>query len=129
MSDIDLDATDAPDGFILKGERFPIQAVNFRVFAEFIDSDTPEGMAAKNEQTVAFVTKFVAKDDRARFHDLLDRDDDPVSYGELQGLAAKLIEVSTARPTVTPTQSQRGQVQVPAGSVGGSSSRAATRTG
>ncbi len=130
MSDHDFDAAAArPSGFVLRGERFPIQNVNFKTFADYIDADTPEGMGAKNEQTIAFVTAFIPKDERARFSALLDREDDPVSYGDLQGLAAWLIGVSTDRPTVQPASSSRGQVTLPAGSVGAPSSRATTRTG
>lgn len=129
MPDVDFDQSrrDKPDGFIIGGERFGIQAVSFEDVAAWQDADPKDKAAEANAETVAFVTSFIVDEDRGRWETLLKRKTDPLSTGDLLGLARWLMEQHTARPTMQPSSSGRGQVRLSGGSGGAPSSQAAAQ--
>lgn len=119
MSTVDFDAARTArqgKGFILGGERFPIQDVSWEAVNTWEDGD-PAGTAKGNtEQTIQFIIEFLLPEDADRFRELAARKEDPLTTGDLLGLTRWLLEQHTARPTMQPGSSGRGQVRLPGGS-------------
>ncbi len=119
MSTVDFDAARNArkgKGFKLGGENFAIVDVSWEDVNRWEDSDPADTAKGNTEQTIQFVLEFLLPEDEERFRELVSRKEDPITTGDLLGLTRWLLEQHTARPTMQPGSSGRGQVRLPGGS-------------
>lgn len=103
-------------GFIIGGERFATQAVSFEDVAAWQDGEPKTTVTETNAETIAFIESFIVEEDRDKWRKLVARKKDPLTTGDVLALARWLLEQHTARPTMQPSSSGRGQVRLSGGS-------------
>ncbi len=105
--------------FVVGGETFTMQYVRPEVLAEWEDETLPDEMtaAARIERLDRRIESFLTPDDRDRWRTLRANTDRAVPFGQLQEIVTWMVEMQTARPTLTPSASAGGR-----GSSGASSS-------
>lgn len=126
MPDVDFDLSRATrtDGFVINGERFGIQAVSFEDVANYQDAPVKDKQTEANAETVEFIEAFIVPDDKERWKELAARKTNPLTTGDILGIARALMEIHSERPTIQPSSSGRGPVRLPTGSAAEQPSRA-----
>ncbi len=112
--DFDQSRQQRAPGFIIAGERFPIQDVSFLAFNEWqartiaaeADAGDSDDVGASNQRTLELCRMFVLETDVKRFNTLAAK---KLSSGDLWALSRWLIDQHTERPTIPPLSSGLGR--------------------
>lgn len=95
--------------FTVRGQTFSVNDVRPEVLSAF----APNGSIPKDlspwESIDMQVSVFLAEDDRGRWKELRERESEPVTIAQMNGILEWLLETQTDRPTNPPSPSASGR--------------------
>lgn len=136
-ANFDQSRQERADGFIIRGARFAVQDISFEAFSAWIGApDTPNGdepaqsvntTLQVNLENLAFIEQCIAPESLKAWQALVARKENPLTQGDIAGIASWLIGQHTERPTIPPSSSGPGRQTTTTGSSAAPPSQAGTR--
>lgn len=116
--------------FTVRGETFTWRDISAYAFGSMLDALGPSNggeepadagsLAKQLEVQTEKIMLFLVPEDHERFKKLVEREDSPVTFRQLNAIFNHLVEEQTDRPTETPSPSGTGRGRTGASSKGGS---------